>query len=254
MIPYWYYPEIHLGITTVKTWGLLASTGFILSIVIAYRQASRLNLDKETAIEIAFGIVIFSIIGARLGEIFFYRSNLFYYIKHPIEMVITWKGGFSSYGGFLGTAFVFIWFYYKLKKEKFFWQYVDIFSFAFVPGWMIGRTGCFLVHDHPGRLTSFFLAVPYPDGIRHDLGLYEILAMLPLLLFFLIGYKKIIKKTGFIFYCLIGYYPIIRFFLDFLRAVDLSSSDIRFMSLTPAQYGCIILIIMLFYIKHKVKQ
>src|SRR5690606_7932138 len=49
----------------------------------------------------------------------------------------------------------------------------DLFIFAGVIGAGFGRMGCFLAHDHPGIHTEFFLGVQYPDGGRHDLGLYE---------------------------------------------------------------------------------
>jgi len=35
-------------------------------------------------------------------------------------------------------------------------------------------------------------------------------------------------------------YAIVRFFLDFLRATDLSQSDVRFGYLTPAQWGMVV--------------
>jgi hypothetical protein len=33
--------------------------------------------------------------------------------------------------------------------------------------------GCTIDHDHPGIHSHFILAVKYPDGARHDLGFYE---------------------------------------------------------------------------------
>src|SRR5204862_179026 len=50
-------------------------------------------------------------------------------------------------------------------------------ALAVAPGWMVARLGCFSVHDHPGVLTSFPLAVQFPGGARHDLGLYDAIAL-----------------------------------------------------------------------------
>ena len=40
---------------------------------------------------------------------------------------------------------------------------------------VFGRLGCTLVHDHVGSRSEFLLAIRFPDGARHDLGLYELL-------------------------------------------------------------------------------
>lgn len=48
---------------------------------------------------------------------------------------------------------------------------------ATIRSWAIARIKCFSVHDHPGRLTSFPLAVAFPEEARHDLGLYDALLL-----------------------------------------------------------------------------
>ena len=58
-------------------------------------------------------------------------------------------------------------------------------------GWIFGRTGCFTAHDHPGRHSTFFLAVQYPNGgPRHDLGLYELLFTIVLAAFLFLYNRK----------------------------------------------------------------
>ncbi len=96
-----------------------------------------------------------------------------------------------------------------------------------------------------GRLTSFPLAVRFPGGARHDLGLDE--ALFVLLLF--IALKILDRKPrfhGFFTGVTIVAYAPVRFFLDSLRATDLETlgrrSDVRFLGLTPAQYGAIALL------------
>ena len=104
---------------------------------------------------------------------------------------------------------------------------------------MVARIGCFLVHDHPGVRTDFFLAVDFPvrfyGGPRHDLGLYDVfvLAAISVLLYAL---KTRRPREGRLMGVLAVTYTPARFFLDFLRASDLSFVDRRYAGLTPAQY------------------
>jgi phosphatidylglycerol:prolipoprotein diacylglycerol transferase len=54
-------------------------------------------------------------------------------------------------------------------------RHLDAAATAFPFAWILGRTGCFLSRDHPGRFTTSWLGVEYPDGVRYDLGLIEAL-------------------------------------------------------------------------------
>jgi phosphatidylglycerol:prolipoprotein diacylglycerol transferase len=105
-----------------------------------------------------------------------------------------------------------------------------------------------VVHDHPGKVTSFFLAVddyrfgapPYQP--RHDLGLYEVLYSLVIIGLFVWLERRKRRPVG--FYCAllpIAYAPV-RFFLDFLRATPLEGGDVRYAGLTPAQWASILMV------------
>ena len=79
--------------------------------------------------------------------------------------------GLSSFGGLLGGILAAVLFF-RIRGVPLS-RYGDAFAVGIPTGWAIARIGCFLVHDHPGRLTGFPLAVAFPGGARHDLGLYE---------------------------------------------------------------------------------
>jgi phosphatidylglycerol:prolipoprotein diacylglycerol transferase len=100
--------------------------------------------------------------------------------------------------------------------------------------------GCFMVHDHPGKITDFFLAVNdyqyhgLAVGPRHDLGLYEVFwsaAMIPL--FFWLDRKP--RPHGFFIGTIAVLYSPFRFALDFLR-----EADATYFGLTPAHYACVL--------------
>lgn len=116
-----------------------------------------------------------------------------------------------------------------------------MFALAVPPGWAVARLGCFTVHDHPGVLSSFFLAVQYPGGARHDLGLYDaiVLAAITAIVFTL---DRRGALQGRLLAVVALAYGSCRFLLDFLRARDLAYSDARYLGLTPAQYAALALI------------
>jgi phosphatidylglycerol:prolipoprotein diacylglycerol transferase len=112
---------------------------------------------------------------------------------------------------------------------------------ALVIGWVFGRLGCTLVHDHLGRPSEFLLAVRFPDGPRHDLGLYEFLYTVLVLVPAVVVLNRRPRPPGTSVAVLALLYAPARFLLDFLRQTDLPGADASHLGLTVAQYGCIAL-------------
>jgi phosphatidylglycerol:prolipoprotein diacylglycerol transferase len=109
--------------------------------------------------------------------------------------------------------------------------------YGFAPGWIVARAGCFFAHDHPGWRSGFVLAVAYPGGARHDLGLYEmLLAAVITGVLYLVGRRR--RFVGFSTALVLAIYAPARFLLDFLRA-----EDRRYLGLTPAQYLCGVMLV-----------
>jgi phosphatidylglycerol:prolipoprotein diacylglycerol transferase len=151
--------------------------------------------------------------------------------------------GLSSFGGFLGGTLTALW--YRSKKGVSLMVLGDIFCFAFPFAWLFGRSGCFVVHDHPGMVTDFFLAVNDYHGkgvARHDLGLYEVIwsaAMIPLLLFL----DRKPRPWGFFMAFVPIVYAPIRFGLDFLREGPEHGGDVRYLDLTPGHYYAVAMLV-----------
>ena len=79
----------------------------------------------------------------------------------------------------------------------------------------------------------------FPDGPRHDLGLYDAI-LLGGLSAVLYGLARRRRPEGLLMGVLAVGYSVPRFFLDFLRARDLPFVDGRILGLTPAQYLVIV--------------
>ena len=108
-----------------------------------------------------------------------------------MSIVRVWEG-FSSTGGFIG-AVLGAWIFYTFIRPVGALRHADIICFGFPFGWFFGRMGCAVVHDHIGSLTTWPIGMEFPDyhvakGIRHELGLYEMVYMiLVMAIFFYFG-------------------------------------------------------------------
>lgn len=240
MIPYIELHRIMVGPIPIQVWGLFVAMGMVLAVLLAAHLASKRGISRPFVYDAAAVVVVAALVGARLGHVAFYEPS--YFIAHPLEVFALWRGGLSSFGGFVGGAVAGLWYIRKKKADV--RVVCDLLLTALPLGWMVGRIGCFLIHDHPGTLTHSWLAVRYPGGTRFDLGLIESLIgafLLAVALMVLRQYgKRFPGLTGAV--VLVGY-GVLRFATDFLRATDVVQSDVRWWALTPAQYGCVFLVL-----------
>ena len=250
MIPWFQLTTVHLGFLTVQVWGSWVALGMLVAFYLMYRRARQQKISEEQLLDLAFWMIVGGIIGARLVHVLFYAPEL--YLARPFDIIKIWEGGMSSMGGMLGGLLVF--FAYVLKKKfkrKQWLQFTDIFAFATLYGWIIGRIGCFFIHDHPGIRFNYFPAIAWPGGPRFDMALLEIIGLLPLAIYFARTQKKL-RKAGWYTVVFALYYEGLRFLLDFLRARDVSEADTRYFGLTPAQYfGIVVAVVILVILLRK---
>lgn len=238
MIPYLDIATFTIAGMTFHTFGLLVALGVIAGHAVVARRAKELGLGPPQQIDL-FVLCVFA------GGFFF--GHLFDVLAYHPEMVardvtelVKVHHGLSSFGGVAG-AFIGGLTYIKLKKVDP-WVYTDLCTYAFPVGWLFGRAGCAVAHDHKGHLTDSWLAVRFPDGARYDLGLIEF-ALTPLLLALVIVVSRRTKRPGMISGALAVAYALLRFPLDFFRATDLGpEGDVRRLGLTPAQWACFALL------------
>ncbi|MFZ5470141.1 MAG: prolipoprotein diacylglyceryl transferase [Myxococcota bacterium] len=233
MLPYIETPSIQLfGDLKLEAFGVLSTLGVVVGALLAARAARRYGPGDDGPLR---DVVTWAVGGGLLGG---HLLHLLAY--HPEELqrggllqLLKFWDGLSSMGGVLG-ALVGIFLFFRQRKLAV-RPYLDALALGTAPGWAIARVGCFFAHDHPGVRTDFFLAVAYPGGARHDLGLYDafVLAALAAVLYLV---ARLRPPQGALMGILAVGYSLPRFFLDFLRASDLSYVDKRFFGLTPAQY------------------
>ena len=242
MIPWFQYTVIHIGPVPIQVWGLFVAMGMVLSMWILEREAKKRLLDTAMILDIALKMIVSGVVFARIFHIVFYEPAFF--LANPIEVFAIWHGGLSSFGGVFGALLVI---FSAIKKGKISKKqlplYGNMLSFAALYGWLVGRIGCVMIHDHLGAPCDCFLAFNSPEEKRLDMAFLEIICLLPLAGIFFVLKKKHINHlfTPILFI----YYGILRFILDFWRAApDFATGDTRYLGLTPAQYLAMVLVIM----------
>jgi phosphatidylglycerol:prolipoprotein diacylglycerol transferase len=252
------YP-LRIGPVPIQPFGLLVSLGLVAGYQVAKRRAplcgvARADLDSFVWWMLAMAFVM----GHVLDEIFYHPDAL---VQHPWTLLAIWEGQ-SSYGGFVGAvAGGVLWSlvertpgapFLRLRAERRSMLAVsDLVASVFPVGWMFGRAGCALVHDHlgapatsalavefgPGPTTSYgFFAVHHGDAPRYDLGLLEVFCTIAMVAAFAVMWRKK-RPVGSYLVALCLAYPPVRFVLDFWR-LGSDGGDERYLRLTPAQWAC----------------
>ena len=108
-------PEIFsLGPLSVRYYGLFFALAFLLGYYIVDRMFKRENAPEEWLEKLFIYVMVATVIGARLGHVFFYGWD--YYSQHPEDILKVWQGGLASHGGAIGIL-VAIWLYSKLVTK-----------------------------------------------------------------------------------------------------------------------------------------
>ena len=225
----WTIPGTTIGL---HWFGVLVATGIVLGLRLAQWYGKRNGIRPEAVQDCALYSVLFGfVIGHVFALVFYFPEKL---LEAPWRIFFFWED-LSSYGGVFGSV-VGGWIWSRRRGVPVLPVY-DCIGFGFPLGWVFGRTGCFVVHDHPGKETDFFLGVrdyEYPDlplATRHDLGLYEVLWALGIVALFL-WLSRRPRPVGLYSALVALLYAPLRFGLDFLRVTDETYGG-----LTPGHYS-----------------
>jgi phosphatidylglycerol:prolipoprotein diacylglycerol transferase len=214
-----------LGPVQIHWYGLMYVVAFALFIMlgrvrirmphVAVQGWTRDDLD-----DMLFYGMLGVIIGGRLGEVLFYQP--LYYLAHPLEIFMIWRGGMSFHGGFLGVLIAMALWARKRRRNI-----LDVYDFIapLVPlGYAAGRMGNFINAELPGRLADPSLpwAMLWPGvaGPRHPSPLYQALidGVLVFIILWLFARKARPRlAVGAMFTLLYG---CARFFTEWFRVPD----------------------------------
>lgn len=254
-IPYITAPEHTLvedlpmiGPLKLQLFGPLVAVGVIIGWYRCLAYARLKDLDEYLFRDYLFWLLVAAFTISHWVSVIFYFPHEIE--EDPLVLLQIWNG-LSSVGGFFG-AFVGMMLYLRwycgrlpnIGKQPVM-VYADATMFGLLIGWCFGRTGCSIVHDHPGKMVpeGTFLAVgPWHDGsFRYDLGLVELMFALSLMTFVYVFSKWKEWPPGRLTGLVASAYAPFRFYLDSLRADEkalgvISTPDVRYAGLTTAQW------------------
>jgi phosphatidylglycerol---prolipoprotein diacylglyceryl transferase len=227
---------------SLKPFGMLVALGVYLGAFSAARYGARRGLNSRALSWFIVHVVVSGFVFGHVLDVLLYAPERL--ASDPWALLRLWDG-LSSFGGFIGGALGALWFGMRYRVAVL--PYAEVVASALPLGWLFGRAGCALVHDHPGIGSEAWFAVAYPGGSRLDLGLLELLLTLPIALAFGLMQRRA-WPWGFFLGGLCAVYAPLRFFLDFLRIPEPVWSqnaelvpDRRYGALTPAQWAALLL-------------
>ncbi|HKP56721.1 MAG TPA: prolipoprotein diacylglyceryl transferase family protein [Polyangiales bacterium] len=236
----WNVPLPWGGTVALHAFGLLAAIAIIVGARCAQLRAAQLDLPRRVIDDFITWTTLYGILAAYVLNIAMYEPEALAEIARDPGLLLRRWYGLSSYGGFFGGTVAAV--IFARRRGVSLEALGDAWCFAFPFAWIFARLGCFVVHDHPGQVSDFFLAVDDYAGRgqpRHDLGLYEVLWSLPVAALFYALSQRQTRQGVFLALIPLLYGPV-RFALDFLRARPIEGGDVRYFGLTPGQYASLL--------------
>lgn len=104
-----------LGPVSVRWYGLMFAVGFTVGYMIVSKMFRHEGAPEKWLGSLLAYVVVATLIGSRLGHVFFYEWD--YYSQHPGEILMIWHGGLASHGGTIAIIIaLFMWSWIVSKK------------------------------------------------------------------------------------------------------------------------------------------
>ena len=204
-------------------YGFMYALSFIIIdyLIVTASKNKKIILSKDQAEKFTIVMLIFAILGGRIGYIIFY--NFSYYLDNIFDIFKIWQGGMSFHGGLLGVIASSYIFAKKNNQNPFF--YLDQVSLVAPVGIFFGRLANFINSELYGTVSSApwsVIFIKIDNLSRHPSQLYEAILegiILFLILIYFIN-KDYLKKPGLISGLFLIFYSLFRFLIEFFRVPD----------------------------------
>jgi len=110
-----------LGPIAVRWYGLAFAIGFLIGYHVVARMFKHEGAPESWLGILLAYVVVATIIGSRLGHVFFYEWP--YYSQHPGEIIKIWNGGLASHGGTIGNIIALFLFSWIVTKKPASWTF-----------------------------------------------------------------------------------------------------------------------------------
>lgn len=157
---------LSIGPLTIKWYGLAYMAGLLLGWLYIRRLLASPNLwpgnrapfpvhqTDDLLLFMTAGVVL----GGRLGFVFFYEPG--YYLAHPLQIFMVWRGGMAFHGALLGCGIA-IWVFAKFYRTSP-WSTMDVCAASVPIGLFFGRLANFINGELWGRETSLPWGMIFP--------------------------------------------------------------------------------------------
>lgn len=211
-----------IGQLTVRYYGVFFAAAFVLGYILFMKIFKTEGISVEVLDRLTLHMVIGTIVGARLGHVFFYQPD--YYLSHPHEILYIWQGGLASHGaaiGILAALYLFV----RKEKKPYLWILDRIVIAVALAGFFI-RMGNLMNSEIYGTQTDlpwgFIFARANEVVPKHPTQIYEALAYL---IIFYILYRIYFKtkgsfKPGLLFGLFMLLVFTARFLIEFIKEVQ----------------------------------
>ncbi len=155
-----------IGPVSIRWYGLLFASGFLVGqqiLFYIFRKDGKPEKDVEV---ITIYVVLATVIGARLGHVFFYDWPL--YRDNPIDILKIWEGGLASHGATVSILFA-LWLYSRKRPGQSFFWIVDRIVITVALGGALIRVGNLMNSEIYGKATDAPWAFVYalPEGMEN---------------------------------------------------------------------------------------
>jgi prolipoprotein diacylglyceryl transferase len=221
-----------LGPISVRWYGLMFALGFLAGYQIMFKMFKFESSNTEWLDKLFIYTIVATIVGARLGHVFFYGWS--YYSQHLIEIFLPIaKGesgykfvgyqGLASHGGGLGIVLAIYIYSKKVTKRSMLWTLDRLIIPTALVGAMI-RTGNLMNSEIYGVATNlpwgFIFERNQETLAKHPTQIYEALGYLIVFvstMWIFFKAKDLKDRTGFIIgFGFVGIF-LTRFFVEFIK-------------------------------------
>ena len=219
-------PDIISSPITVRWYGLMFAIGFIIGYEIEARIFKHEGAPERWLGILLIYVVIATIVGARLGHVFFYEWDV--YSQNPIRILYIWEGGLASHGGTIAIIIAIILYSIFVTKRSPLWTFDRLVIAIALVGGLI-RLGNLFNSEIFGTATTLpwgFMFVRsrewhmlYEGQAVHPTQIYEALCYFALfgLLMWMYWKKNAEERPGLIFgVFMIGIF-LPRFLIEFIK-------------------------------------
>ena len=219
-------PDIISNPITVRWYGLMFAIGFLIGYELVARMFKHEGAPERWLGILLIYVVIATIVGARLGHVFFYEWDV--YSQDPIRILYIWEGGLASHGGTIAIILAIILYSIFVTKKSPLWTFDRLVIAIALVGGLI-RLGNLFNSEIFGTATTLpwgFMFVRsrewhmlYEGQAVHPTQIYEALCYFALfgLLMWMYWKKNAEERPGLIFgVFLIGIF-LPRFLIEFIK-------------------------------------